>query len=1002
MKIRDWIVEKLLRIETRQSPIIEATISAMAETQGVGPEWAPTVYGEYYARSVPVYAAIKLRADTIVRPPLRVYKGTPDKKVEVPPTHPLAQLLTMVNEFWTRGDLLRGTSTYLDIWGSCFWVLKKQTPGSPPTEIWLARPDKMRIIGSRKTYIAGYEFDDGVERIPLLPEEVVWFRHFNPMAEISGFAPVAALRLSADLGIDALRSNRNLFKNGLLFNNVWIKADMKMGDTEVADLEKRLKKKFASPENANKPFVGMGLEAKNLGFAPKDMEHVQSLRWSLEDIARVYRVPKLLLEDLEKATYSNIQEAQNIFWRNTIVPYLKFLEEEINEMLVPQFGDETLFTEFDLSEIEALQENMNEVADRLNGQVERGVLTINEYRAELGRKAVPWGDAWWAPPGVLPVTGDTAPLGGEEEVAQMGILPAPRMIDVSSNGYKLWKPPALNDDTLNRIGEMHIKRLDRHEQRFLEMLRELFANQLRDVLKKLRQARSAADFRQRVIKQIGEPLFTAEQWLEQWVENGRPLMVNALIESAREQIDTFGLGISFDVASPITQEWLDRRAEFWAQTVLEETARLLQPEIAEAALGGESIPEIQTRVEKVFRFNDVVRSERIARTEMLAATNQGAVESYAQSGVVEQKMWLTTLDDRTRKAHVEAHRQRVPLEAPFHVGGELLEHPGDGSPENSINCILPGQAISASGISAVSRGFYVGPALELSTKSGRKLAVTPNHPILTADGWKAAQSLRPSDYILGGNFQQGMIPVNQEINYIPPMIEQVYGALNMVLGAGVVRATGVTDFHGDGRYMDGNVQIVTGNGKLWCTCQTLGLEPIHDHSLCSGDILQGVLSRDGPFQAFSPGAGHAPNGIMGFGSQPPSFVLGSAGHASEHGIATATRLDVVLQKAAANDCAADTIVRGERLLGLTAEISLDKIVDIRQFNFSGHVYDLQSSYGQLYTANGVYVHNCRCAVAPVVRNGARALKPGPKIVKKTVHRDDRGLVTFIEEEHSNG
>ena len=46
----------------------------------------------------------------------------------------------------------------------------------------------------------------------------------------------------------------------------------------------------------------------------------------------------------------------------------------------------------------------------------------------------------------------------------------------------------------------------------------------------------------------------------------------------------------------------------------------------------------------------------------------------------------STLDNRTRDAHLEAHRQTVPLEAKFIVGGEAIDHPGEGSPGNSIAC----------------------------------------------------------------------------------------------------------------------------------------------------------------------------------------------------------------------------------------------------------------------------------------------------------------------------
>ena len=49
-------------------------------------------------------------------------------------------------------------------------------------------------------------------------------------------------------------------------------------------------------------------------------------------------------------------------------------------------------------------------------------------------------------------------------------------------------------------------------------------------------------------------------------------------------------------------------------------------------------------------------------------------------------MWFATLDDRVREHHLDAHRQVVPLEAQFEVGGEMIDAPGDGSAANVINC----------------------------------------------------------------------------------------------------------------------------------------------------------------------------------------------------------------------------------------------------------------------------------------------------------------------------
>ena len=657
MDIRRWLREKLLNIKA--NPLGALAQEEMAEKWGVGPEWSPSTYGEYYATSALIYSAVKLRADSIVRPPLCFYQVKDKNKEELSPDHPLSQLMRKVNPFWTRGDLWRATSTYLDLWGSAYWILTKDT--SLPSEIWVARPDRMRIVSDNEGNIKGYTYQSGIGRSrALLPDEVVWFRHFNPLAEMSALSPIAPLRLSVDMASDALRSNRNLFKNGLLFSNVALQLTAPATDEQIESFYRLLQKRFVGPEKAHRPLVFYGGEFKNLGFSPKDMEHLNTLRWSLEDVSRVYGVPAMLLGDLTHSSYSNFREAQQMFWRNTIVPYLVFLQEEITEMLIRQFGDD-LIAEFDLSQIEALQENFNEVATRQREDVKTGIITINEVRLERGLDPVSWGDSFWAPLGLYPVDG-----GGQ----QPG-LPA-------LQEGKLWKPPELSDANLDRIADLHVKRLSIHEDKFKEAQIKLFALQKKDVLKRLRAQKA-------IIKQF-EPVFNPEDWKAKFEELGRPLIIAALINSAMAQIAEHGLGFSFNPQDIAVQDWLNARVLFWAQRVNEGTAELLMKELEAAIQAGESIKDIQARVEKVFKFSDEVRSERIARTETQAAMNYGAVEAYEQSGVVEEKMWLAVLDNRVRDDHREAHRQVVPNNAPFFVGGEMIMFPGDGSPEQSINC----------------------------------------------------------------------------------------------------------------------------------------------------------------------------------------------------------------------------------------------------------------------------------------------------------------------------
>lgn len=674
---------KLLRRRPPAQKLVrpaELLVSSTAEVWGSGPDWAKPVYGDYYAKSVLIYSAVRLRADSLLRAPLVVYQGMAngDKK-PVGPMHPYQELLDRVNPFLTGNDLWRATSTYLDLWGSAFWVLERDSLKGVPTAIWPVRPDKMRIVGDKQVYIRGYIYESPRGRVSLLPDEVIWFRLFNPLDEFAGLSPVGLLRLSADMSLDALRHNRNKFKNGMLIDNIWIEVDasINMQEAEVDDFYRRLKARFATPDNSWRPFIAQpGMQPKNLGFSPRDMEHIQTMRWALEDVARIYQIPKIMLGDLERSTYANVDAAERIFWRN-MSSYMAFLASEVNEMLSPQFGP-GLFVEFDLSSIEALQSDGNAVAERQRLDVQSGVITINEARGERNLPPVPWGDTFWAPAILAPI----GEGGGQVDTGRFESAQAPITSQVSKNGWRRWFPESLTEERLAAVSLAHEKRLRGAEGQFDRTQRDLFEKQRRDVLRRLSQMKTARP----VFRQGSDMLFDPDDWMRAYTESGMPLMGRAVLEGAKGAIAEFGIGISFDVTRPIVQDWVSQRVAFWASMVNEETGRLLTSEIQEASALGESIPQLQSRVEKVFDFSSTIRSERIARTEMLNATNYGAVQAYEDSGVVGSKMWLATPDERTRDAHAEADRQVVPLSSDFLVGGELIPYPGAGSPGNGINC----------------------------------------------------------------------------------------------------------------------------------------------------------------------------------------------------------------------------------------------------------------------------------------------------------------------------
>ena len=399
-------VRRANRAASADRPAGEDNLSSLTEPPGQG--WARSEYGRYMATSPSVYAAVKLRADALTRPPLRVYRqgaatggaggygggSDGDRRAPVSPSHPVAQLLERVNPWHTRTDLWRATETYLCLWGAAFWAIERGADGEP--ELWPLRPDRMVVIPDRQQYVRGFVYRglsaSPMEPVAYTPEEIVWLRYFNPLEELAGLSPLAPARLSADMGHEGLSFNRHLLRNSARPDFLLL-TNQEMNEAELEEFYARWEMRYQGASNARRPAVASAVrDVKTLGLSHRDIDFIQGLRWSLEEVSRTYGVPKLLLGDFERATYANVQASERMFWRNTIVPEVRFLEEQLNRMLLPRLGYPQLRVEFDLSVIEALQEDENNRVQRETALLDRGVLTINEVRRERNLPEVPWGD----------------------------------------------------------------------------------------------------------------------------------------------------------------------------------------------------------------------------------------------------------------------------------------------------------------------------------------------------------------------------------------------------------------------------------------------------------------------------------------------------------------------------------------------------------------------------------------------------------------------------------
>ncbi len=963
-------------------------------------EYAPAEYGTYLPSSNAVYACSTLRAQLLSSLPLALYKLKSDgDRVEVE-SGDLWDLLHRVNGWWTFQRLMEMTELSLCLWGSAYWFLERGTAGRrPPTEIWWARPDRVRVVPHATDYLSHflYQAPNG-QQLTFKPSEVIWLRYPNPMEEFAGLSPLAAARLAADVASAAMKSNYNLFKNGLQMGGaVFPKAGTVLTESQAKEIEKDMEARYKGVSKAHRWGVfRFEAEMKEYGVTPKDAEFLGAMGYSLEEVCRAYKVPLDLLGG--QRTYANVEASQKAIWTQCILPEAAFLAAEFIEQLVPMFPGQVDEIEFDSSEIAVLHEDETAAWTRSKEQITVGAITINEWRDEQGLDSVAWGDAWWAPMGVTPIESiedgkpEPVPPALAEAPGGQGALPVPEeqaalpateeqprskndeflrvlrewMADPAGYEEKGW-PIVESILSLNRtmdyggpehtrIWQRFVRRTTRYERLLSPVVVELFKRLQESVETRLGQ-RAAA------LPDDWEP-FDMREWLKRFRGDIRPVMREIIADVGAEAFADLGLMLAFNVDNPLVIRFLESRAQRFAEHVLDTTWQMLKDSLGQGITAGEGIPQLAERVQSV--MGDRIRStpENIARTEVAGAYSGGTLEAWRQSEVVRGKVWLASLDDRTRDSHRVAHGQTVAMDEDFIVGAGRGPAPGQiGEPEEDINCLPGDVTVYAEGIQAAMKRDYQGPVVKLTLESGRLLTITPNHPVLTAQGWIGAGLLQPGDNLVGYRLIQNAGHAHPDPNNSPAMLAQIFCLVQMM--GFLERVNGAKpQFHGDG--CEGQVNIVRTSSQLRDEVVTTFQEPSAQEVLPGSHIDSADLPGLSAQLKLSHGAGMASDGGMSSGGQGTAFFGGSVRHAVVHGDATIAGLDSSLQQTPANRWAAHAILGSQSFFRCPGQVFLDKVLDIQIVPFHGVVYNLQTDCGY-YTSNGIVVSNCRCTMTAVLR-----------------------------------
>lgn len=320
-----------------------------------------------------VFACVRIIAETVASLPLQTYKYVGDGK-EKAYDHPLYRILhDEPNSEMTSFSLREAMMSHLLLWGNSYCQIIRNGRGDV-LELYPLLPDKMTLDRDRKGNLYYAYLKDGLTYY-LGPDEVLHIPGLG-FDGVMGYSPVALAKNAIGLNIAAEEYGGRFFANnatpsGILSTSGTIKDPAKVRDAWQAA--------YGGISNSNKVAVlEDGLQYQAISMPNSDAQFLETRKFQIEEICRIFQVPPHMVADLSKSSFSNIENQSISFVVHTIRPWLVRLEQAMNRKLFKDAEKSAYFVSFNASAL-----MRGDYKSRMDGYaigIQNGFFSVNDVR----------------------------------------------------------------------------------------------------------------------------------------------------------------------------------------------------------------------------------------------------------------------------------------------------------------------------------------------------------------------------------------------------------------------------------------------------------------------------------------------------------------------------------------------------------------------------------------------------------------------------------------------
>jgi len=556
-----------------------------------------TVTPETALQSTAVFACVRVLAETVASLPLPVYRRLPSGGKERAPDHYLYSILhDQPNPEMTSFEFREVLMGHVVTWGNGFAEIEFDGAGRARA-LWVLRPDKMNVRrrSGRLEYI--YRLPDKVGgREVVLPAERIFHLRGLGFDGLVGYSPIHLARQAVGLAMATEEFGARFFGNGARPGAV-MEHPGKLSDEAHERLRKSWEERHQGLEKAHRiAILEEGMKLHEVGIPPEDAQFLETRKFQVVEIARLYRVPPHMIMDLERSTFSNIEHQSIEFVVHTIRPWLVRWEQAIRRDIFLPGDRKVFFAEFLVDGL--LRGDVKSRYEAYAVGRQNGWLSANDVRELENMNPIDGGDVYLVPLNMIPAgsAGDfreVPPNREERSAEQRAVAYRRRLTHAQTRVF---------EDTARRI-----------------LRREI--NDVRNAARKHLRRRDAVSFR---------------QWLKEFYDEHHGFIQRMMLPILMAYAEIMGAAAAEEVGSdlemtPELEQFVSEYTKSYADRHVGSSIGQLKSLLGEAAVAGDdALPAIELRLDEW----DETRAEKIARRETVQAGNAVARFVFISVGVI--------------------------------------------------------------------------------------------------------------------------------------------------------------------------------------------------------------------------------------------------------------------------------------------------------------------------------------------------------------------------------